>query len=287
MTKAKPYPFYPGYNARLFPANWRPFREELAFAQSAGFSALQVRRDDSSIDEKHLGDSFLDLSRMMRKARVLVTVELVMHVDEKGRTPGGITPTELFESNLPAVQALNVSLVHWHLVAKAGLSPQALTALENALIPQFAAGVATAEKYGIHLGLEHNEPDVPLFSTPQSIQAALERVPGLMFVWDINHTHPDHLSGFLSLARRMRVLHLSDTPLPAVNHHLPLGQGNIDFETCLRPLIKAGFNGPAILEIGGLPKSGGLGRDTDEALRDSLKYFKKVVEHCLVPDPPE
>jgi L-ribulose-5-phosphate 3-epimerase len=34
-------------------------------------------------------------------------------------------------------------------------------------------------------------------------------------------------------------------------------------------LAAAGFAGPAILEIGGLPKSGGYGRDTDEALNKS------------------
>jgi len=287
MPIIKSYPFYTGYNARLFPHNWRPLREELAFARKHGFNALQIRRDDSVIDEHHLGDSFLDISRLMRKNSLIPTVELVMHLDENCRTPGGVMPLELFEANLPAIQALNSALVHWHLVPLPGCSPTAAAAMERSLVAQFAAGVATAQIYGIQLCFEHNEPDIFLYSTPQSCQALLDQVPDLMFVWDLNHTHPDHLPGFLDLAPRMRMLHLSDALLPAVNHHLPLGLGTIDFEAYIRPLLKAGFTGPAILEIGGLPKSGGLGRDSDEALLDSLKRFKRIVDRCLDPNQPQ
>jgi sugar phosphate isomerase/epimerase len=49
----------------------------------------------------------------------------------------------------------------------------------------------------------------------------------------------------------MSMLHVSDTPLPATNHHLPLGLGNVDIRSCTA-LANAGFHGPAILEIGGL-----------------------------------
>jgi L-ribulose-5-phosphate 3-epimerase len=50
---------------------------------------------------------------------------------------------------------------------------------------------------------------------------------------------------------------------------LPLGLGTVDFTTYCRALLARGFHGPAILEIGGLPVSGGYGRDTDAALIDS------------------
>jgi hypothetical protein len=50
--------------------------------------------------------------------------------------------------------------------------------------------------------------------------------------------------------------------------------GNIDFPDICRRLRAANFAGPAILEIGGLPKSGGYGRDTDAALVDSLQRFQ-------------
>jgi hypothetical protein len=37
----------------------------------------------------------------------------------------------------------------------------------------------------------------------------------------------------------------------------------------VRAVIADGFQGPAVLEIGGLPASGGYGLDTDDALVDS------------------
>lgn len=69
----------------------------------------------------------------------------------------------------------------------------------------------------------------------------------------------------------MTMLHVADTPLPAVNHHLPLGLGTIDFPAYFAALLSRGCRGPAILEIGGLPHSGGYGRDTDDALIESLR----------------
>jgi hypothetical protein len=42
-------------------------------------------------------------------------------------------------------------------------------------------------------------------------------------------------------------------------------------------LFNGGFHGPAILEIGGLPKSGGYGRDTDQALADSLQRLHEIA----------
>jgi len=80
----------------------------------------------------------------------------------------------------------------------------------------------------------------------------------------------------------MSMLHVSDTPLPEVNYHVPLGQGNIDYEAICQSLYDGGFAGPAILEIGGLPRSGGYGKDTDEALAESLQILKDINDKIAV-----
>ena len=86
--------------------------------------------------------------------------------------------------------------------------------------------------------------------------------PGLSFVWDLNHADP---RAFAHLRDRLSLVHASDTPLPTTNHHLPIGRGNVDFA------VLAGVEVPVILEIGGLPASGGPGFDTDDALRRSQR----------------
>ena len=66
--------------------------------------------------------------------------------------------------------------------------------------------------------------------------------------------------------------------LPQVNHHLRLGDGKIDWPIVGRTLIENSFQGPAILEVGGIPKSGGFGRDTDETLIQSFEILKRALQ---------
>jgi sugar phosphate isomerase/epimerase len=58
------------------------------------------------------------------------------------------------------------------------------------------------------------------------------------------------------------------------NEHLPLGLGSVDFAHFCHMLRAGTFAGPAILESGGLPKSGGFGRHSDSALLDTLRCLQ-------------
>ena len=236
-------------NGRFFPNNWRPVLDEIRFAHAAGFSALQFQGKESGLTDEHLGASFTETERALKGANLSATMELLIRVQGDGRTPSGKTPLEILGANLPAIQSLPCRHVHWHLILEPpkGVAEQ----LESALLPEFRGATKLAAQYGFTFAFEHNEPALNFFSAPQSCAAMLERVPQLRFVWDLNHTVPDHLPSFKALASRTSLLHVADTPLPEVNHHLPLGLGTVDFANYARP------------------KSGGLGRDTDDALMDS------------------
>src|SRR5262249_48842474 len=105
----------------------------------------------------------------------------------------------------------------------------------------------------------------------------VEAVDGLGLVWDLNHTAPDRLPGFAALAPRMRLVHVSDTPLPQLNGHQPIGGGTLDVEAYLAAAVGGGFRGPLVLEIGGHPRAGGVGRASDEALSDSLRKTHAIL----------
>ena len=111
--------------------------------------------------------------------------------------------------------------------------------------------------------------DIPPFNSPESCTKVLTAVPHLSFVWDFNHTTPTQIAGYKSLAHRVNMLHVSDTSLPETNYHWPLGKVKVAFADYLTSLLQANFNGSAILEIGGLPKSSGYSQDTNEALSQS------------------
>ncbi len=262
-----------GMNGRFFPDNWRPAAEEIRFAHTAGFAALQFGGKEEGLTHEHLGASFTETGRALKAADLTATMELLIKLQGDGRTRSGRTPLEVLTANLPAIRNLPCRHVHLHLVLE---PPPNESQLEYALLQTFRDAVKLARQHGFAFAFEHNEPALNFFSTPQSCAATLNAVPELGFVWDFNHTAPEHLFGFKALANRTSLLHIADTPLPEVNCHLPLGLGTVDFTDYLRPLLRAGFQGFAILEIGGLPKSGGYGRDTDDALIDSKNRLEQA-----------
>jgi sugar phosphate isomerase/epimerase len=266
-----------GINGRFFPVNWRPARNEISFARQAGFAALQFPGKEEGLNASHLDDTPETVGALLAEAGLTPVMEIVGRITPAGRTHRGLTPLELLAANLPAIKALGCRYVHWHLVITEWVAEPVVRQVEESLHPQLVAAVALAGAQGFTFGLEHNEPELMLFGDPTSCRAALDAAPGLGFVWDLNHTTPDHLPAFLDLAPRMSMLHVSDTPLPEVNYHLPVGMGNIDFARHFALLAQQGFAGPAILEIGGLPKSGGYGRDTDEALVDSYRRLRALL----------
>lgn len=268
-------------NGRFFPSNWRPALDEIAFAAKAGFEALQLPGKPEGLSERHLGAPLEEVREALTSAELTATMEIVIRVSPEGKTAEGLIPYEVFEANQPAITALRCTHVHWHLVLIDAPQEDEVSELERQLVPQFQRAVSLAQEGGYAFGFEPNEPDLLLFGTPEGCARLLGEVDGLGLVWDFNHTIPEHLAGFEALGERVIGLHVADTPLPEVNHHLPLRLGNLDVEDYCAALLEHGFRGPAILEIGGLPKSGGYGRDTDEALIDSAFKLRAAVRAAV------
>jgi sugar phosphate isomerase/epimerase len=262
-----------GMNARLFAINWRPARDEIAFAARAGFGAIQFNGREAGIDAAYLGDEPAVVGAMLREAALEPVMEIVVRVGEYGRTEAGNTPLDVLRTNLPGILALGCTRVHLHLARTGPVPDAALRRIEAETAAAMRAGIALADGR-FQLGIEHNEPDIPLFADFGAIATLLDAVPDLGFVWDCNHTPTADLAQWLTLAERIQLVHVSDTPQPELNHHLPLGEGTIAFGAVFAELRNRGVGCPAILEIGGTPKSGGFGRDNDAALVRSLAVLR-------------
>ena len=278
-----------GLNARLFPNNWRPLLAEIAFAKDAGFRAIQLAGQEAGLNEAYLAASFNDIAKALNDADIMPVMEILIRVSLQGYTASGNRPLEILEANLPAIKALGCDYVHWHLAPDQDLRKQLnrledrhIIQLEQSLRPQFSNALALAETHGFKFSFEHNEGFLKLFASAKSCEQMLKAVQGLGLVWDINHVTLAELPSFQALIPYVRMLHVSDTPHPEVNYHLPLNRGNIDFKAIFSALSHAGFSGPAILEIGGLPKSGGYGQDTDEALMDSKTRLETLLTELSV-----
>jgi sugar phosphate isomerase/epimerase len=241
---------------RLTGGNWRPPAQELAFAAATGFDTVQIRSDRAGELEDELGVGAAELGALFDDVGLEPVLEmLVRHDGEPGTIPRAL------RANLAAIDAIGFLRVHVHPVGPREAAPL--------LAAGFAEALAVAEDAGLVFAVEHNAPGHRLLVEPDEVEALLEAVPGLGFVWDVNHTLPEHRDRFLALRERITLVHVSDTPLPETNHHLPLGRGNVD----LGP-ARSFVDVPLVLEIGGLPHSGGPGLDTDDALRDSLAVLR-------------
>jgi L-ribulose-5-phosphate 3-epimerase len=262
-----------GYVDRSFPDSWRPALEEVAFAHANGFQALQYMVHPVVLTRPQQSDvPFERLHDALAEAGVMPTLEINCRVTETGKGADGRTPLQLLESYLPFITTMACGHVHLHVTAATPFDAPTLARVEEGLIRQLAEAVAVAATHNFPFAFEHNahgEKNGLIFANPARCADALAAVPGLGFVWDFNHTHPDDLAGFLALASRVTLVHVSDTPLPAVNHHLPLGQGTVDLARYCGALRNAEFTGAMILEVGGLPISGGFGKDRDQALLSS------------------
>lgn len=264
-------------NGRFFPGNWRPALDEIAFAGRSSFEVLQFRGQPEGLVAAHLGAPLGAVAEALKGAGVSATMELLIRVTGAGQTPDGQTPCEMLEANLPAITELPCTHVHWHLAPAASMTEVQVRDLEVRLLPQFRQAAEIACDRGFCFGLEHNEPALKLFAPPASCARLLEQVEDLGLLWDFNHTALEDLAAFRALGERVMGLHIADTRLPETNEHLPLGLGTLDVAGYCKGLLEQGFSGPGILEIGGLPKSGGYGRDTDEALVDSARRLREAL----------
>jgi L-ribulose-5-phosphate 3-epimerase len=271
-----------GLNARLFANNWRPILNEIAFAAAHGFTALQFPGKEDGLASTDLGAEISLVRDALEQTGIVAVMEIMIRVDTLGYSASGRTLIEILTANLPAITGLNCQCVHIHFTPLESVAPAMLPDLEERLLPSLAAGARLGQDWGFQFGFEHNEPAIGLFGSPQLCIKAVSAIPKLAFVWDMNHTHPNDLQSFTAILPRVSMVHVSDTRLPDLNEHLPLGLGTIDFTHYCQLLREHGFQGPAILEIGGLPKSGGYNRDTDAALVESLGRLRSANTGSLV-----
>ena len=244
---------------RLTGGNWRPPAQELRFAASAGFDTVQIRSDRPGEIEDELGIAPAALGELFDDIGLEPVLEmLTFHQGEPG------TFGRALQANLEAIDALGVLRVHIHPVGPLEVAPL--------LRDDLAEAAAIAAGAGLIFGFEHNAPGHRLMVDPAEVEATLDAIPGLGLVWDMNHTPAADVGRFLALRERWTLVHASDTPLPETNHHLPLGRGSVDFSV-LRELEDI----PVILEVGGLPHSGGPGLDTDEVLLDSRERLLRTA----------
>jgi sugar phosphate isomerase/epimerase len=149
------------------------------------------------------------------------------------------------------------------------------TVMEN-LFETFRAGVALAEELDIPLVIENMNavhPDseiVYLGVTIYEIRRVFDAVPSeyLGLALDIGHANllPGGVDPWIeAFPEKIYHLHLSDND-GVLDQHLPIGDGNIDFQGVFKKLDSIDFNGTGTFEVG-----------TNENRVTSLKRIQEIL----------
>ena len=101
---------------------------------------------------------------------------------------------------------------------------------------------------GIIIHLENNSKLDPLFSDPEEVKLMFEKNPNVEFLLDVAHIdNYDHLKAMMKI-KKPKILHIADRHLEVIHEHLPIGQGNIDYNYSFKNVL-SDFDGRIILEI--------------------------------------
>ena len=76
--------------------------------------SIQFPGEEDGFSPERLGHPLTEVGGMMRDAGLEAVMEIVVRMDENGRTQKGYTAVEVLQNNLPAIRALGCTCVHWH-----------------------------------------------------------------------------------------------------------------------------------------------------------------------------
>lgn len=144
----------------------------------------------------------------------------------------------------------------------------ALELARDALHRALEVAVPHAERRGVVLALENKQRGKgrDLVLTPEEHAGVLAEFPGIGACLDFGHLHTLGLDPhrFVAvLGDKVVHVHLHDNR-GEVDEHLPLGEGSLDWATCIAALEGIGFRGKVVLEI---PDPDGLRRSVELLLR--------------------
>ena len=239
---------------RLTGGNWRPPAEELAFAAAAGFDTVQIRSDRAGEIEDELGVDPETLGALFDDGGVEPVLEMLVRHDGE---PGTIA--RALRANLAAIERDRCS----PRARPPGRPERGGAAARRPISPRRST---VAEDAGLIFGVRAQRAGAPAARRPDDVEALLDAVPGLGFVWDVNHTRPEHVTRFLALRERIharaRLGHAApgDEPPPSARPR----------QCRLQPVRTPRRRAARSSRSAGLPPRGGRGLDTDEALLDSL-----------------
>lgn len=156
------------------------------------------------------------------------------------------------------------------------------------LVETYKPVVELAERYELPIGIEnmnkmHEDCEVAYLGvTPEELGRVFDEIPSDYFGLTLDIAHASLLPGgcdpFIDrYADRIISTHVSDNDL-VLDHHLPVGEGKIDFKAVFRRLIEINFTGTLNIELPRSNEDRLLSKQRLEPVLDELGMLETALQ---------
>jgi sugar phosphate isomerase/epimerase len=218
-----------GCLARFF----NKYEEEVAFAKCHGFDLMQIWYDRNGIA---LNKDSSPKENAIKEFDFPTIIHAVLDINE-------------FEEHIPKIIDMLVFLKHKELIIHPICESEEITAdTIYKLCGKVSFALERLSEKGITLYLENNSRLDPIFNTPKEIAIILNNNPNLEFLLDVAHIESyEHLNEIVAV-RMPKALHIADKHFAVIHEHLPIGEGDLDYEFIFNNVLRE-FEGKIILEV--------------------------------------
>lgn len=209
------------------------YESEVKFAKENKFSFMQLWYDNRGLCLHEDDKEFIDT---INRYNFPTIIHAVLNINE-------------FKEHIPKLLDIMNKLNHKELIIhpiceNEEINKEILDKLDKSI--KYALNILTPN--GITLFLENNSKLDPIFTGANEIEKIFSQNKDLEFLLDIAHIdNMNHLQEMINI-KKPKILHVADRHFNLVHEHLPLGQGDINFQYIFSNLLPE-YDGKIILEI--------------------------------------
>lgn len=135
------------------------------------------------------------------------------------------------------------------------------------LSDKISDALAYLRKYDITLYLENNSLKNPIFTSKRELEIMFSKNNDLELLLDIAHIQSyEHLCDLVAV-KYPKILHIADKHFDVIHEHLPIGQGELDYNNIFNNIVKD-FDGKIIVEV----------VDSDKDIIDAMEYINTIIK---------
>ncbi len=235
-----------GSLARFF----NDYSSEVEFSKKNNFSFMQLWYDNKGL---YVNKNRNEDVEVIKKFEFPTIIHAVLDIND-------------FRIHIPMLKDILNKLGHKELIIHPICESEAITKESNKKLSKEISYALDYLGKEIAVYLENNSKLDPIFQKAEEIEYVFSENPQAEFLIDIAHMDSyEHLKTLVNI-KYPKILHLTDKRFSEIHEHLPVGQGEIDFEKVFKEILKD-FEGRIIFEV----------YQSDEAIINSKEIIERII----------